>query len=60
MDSNIGIDEVYMGKSIGNNGFLTIVRDLDSGAVLFVGKGKSGATLDEFKVKLDKAGTVIE
>ena len=57
---NIGIDEVYMGKSIGENGFLTIVRDLDSGAVLFVGKGKSGKTLDEFKVKLDSSGAVIE
>ena len=45
---SIGIDEVFMGKKFGKKddnknelkGYLTIVRGLKSGAVLFVGKGK--------------------
>ncbi len=37
---SIGIDEIYMGAKIGEKGYLTIVRDLETGAVLFVGKGK--------------------
>jgi len=35
----LGIDEVHLGRVLG---FITVVRDLDSGAVLFVGKGKGG------------------
>ena len=35
----LGIDEVHLGRVFG---FITVVRDLDSGAVLFVGKGKGG------------------
>ena len=38
----IGIDKVHMGEKIANKGYLTIVRDLHSGAALFVGQGKSG------------------
>lgn len=38
----LGIDEVYLGRTFG---FITIVRDLDSGAVLFIGKGKGGAAV---------------
>ena len=57
--SRIGIDEVFMGESIGIKGYLTIVRDLESGAVLFVGKGKKGECLDEFLVKLRRSGSTI-
>jgi len=44
----IGIDEVYVGKS----NFLTIVRDMKSGSVLFVGEGKGGDALSGFVTKL--------
>lgn len=54
---NIGIDEVYMGKKIG---FLTIVRDLISSKVLFVGEGKSGETLKPFAEQLKNAKCKIE
>lgn len=36
----LGIDEVHLGKKLG---YITVVRDLASGAVLFIGKGKGGA-----------------
>lgn len=54
---SIGIDEVFMGKTIGIKGYLTIVRDLKSGAVLSVTKGKKGDSLDAFakKIKHSKA-----
>jgi len=42
----LGIDEVYLGKT---PGFITVVRDLDSGNVLFIGKGKSGEALKPFE-----------
>jgi transposase len=52
----LGIDEVYLGRTFG---FITIVRDLDSGAVLFIGKGKGGAALEPFKKRLrSKAGQI--
>lgn len=47
--NTIGIDEVYIGKK---HGFITIVRDLIKGKVLFIGDGKSGETLDPFLEKL--------
>ena len=68
----IGIDEVYMGKKFGRkydeknddkdkmNGYLTIVRDLRSGAVIFVGKGKKGSCLDKFAVKVKRSKAIIK
>jgi len=53
--SAIGIDEIFMGQSLGEKGYLTIVRDLDSGAVLHVGKGKKGSALDEFSVRAKRS-----
>lgn len=49
----IGVDEVYLGKK----GYITIVRDLESGAVLYIGKGKSAESLTGFirKIKQSKA-----
>ena len=44
-----GIDEVYLGAAMG---FITVVRDLESGAVLFIGKGKGGDALRPFRRKL--------
>ncbi len=49
---HIGIDEVYIEAM---HGFLTIVRDLISGRVLFVGNGKSSDSLAPFMTKLKRA-----
>ena len=65
---SIGIDEVFMGKKFGKKdddkneikGYLTIVRDLKSGAVVFVGKGKKGTCLDEFAAKVRRSKAVIK
>ncbi|MBC8246269.1 MAG: ISL3 family transposase [Deltaproteobacteria bacterium] len=56
----IGIDEVFMGKTIGEKGYLTIVRDLHSGAVLHVGQGKKGSALDGFAEKVKESKATIE
>jgi len=41
----VAIDEVYMGKKAG---YLTVVLDLQTGVVVYVGKGKSGESLEPF------------
>lgn len=51
----IGVDEVYIGKK----GFLTIVRDLESGAVLFVSQGKGASALDQFNKRLRRSKVKI-
>ena len=56
----IGIDEVHMGEKIGNKGYLTIVRDLYNGASLFVGRGKSGDTLNELTAQLKRSKVQIQ
>ena len=42
----VGIDEIQVGHGQANRSFLTIVRDLESGAVIHVGDGKGIAALD--------------
>ncbi|MFA5168984.1 MAG: hypothetical protein WC530_10705 [Candidatus Omnitrophota bacterium] len=45
----IGIDEIAIGHDdAGKTAYWTIVRDLDSGAVLHVDRGKSGEALRRF------------
>jgi transposase len=44
----IAIDEIYVGK----RGYLTVVLDVLSGAVVFVGDGKGGDALEPFWKKL--------
>ena len=44
----IAIDEIYVGK----RGYLTIVLDIDSGAVVFVGDGKGSEALEPFWARL--------
>jgi len=44
----IAIDEIYVGKK----GYLTVVLDVLSGAVVFVGDGKGGDALEPFWKKL--------
>jgi len=53
----LGIDEVYLGRTFG---FITVVRNLESGAVLFIGKGKGGEALDPFKSRLRRKARQIE
>lgn len=47
----IGVDELYVKKQ-GREKYITIVRDLESGAVLYVGDGKGSESLKAFSVKL--------
>ena len=47
----IGIDEIYIGK----RGYLTVVMDILSGAVVFVGDGKGGEALDPFWERLRRS-----
>ena len=44
----IGVDELYVGDE-----YITIVRDLESGSVLYVGDGKGGDALKGFVRKLN-------
>jgi transposase len=53
----IAIDEIYVGKK---RKFLTIVLDLETGAVVFVGEGKSAAALEPFWKRLKSARKRIE
>ena len=58
---SIGIDEIYIGKTKKRKyQFLTIVRDLDTGAVLFVGEGKGVESLKPFSRKLRRSCANIE
>ena len=52
----IGIDEIHTGRK---SKYLTIVRDLKSGAVLHVGYGKGEKGLKGFARRLKSAGTQI-
>ncbi len=53
----IAIDELYLGKT---SKFITIVLDLESGAIVFVGEGKGGEALLPFWKRLRCARTNIE
>jgi transposase len=53
----IGIDEICIGRG---HRYVTLVLDLDSGAILFVGTGKSAAALKPFWRRLRSSGAKIE
>jgi transposase len=53
----IAIDEISTAKG---HRYLTIVLDLDSGAVVHVGRGKGGDALKEFWIRLRRSGAKIE
>jgi transposase len=53
----IAIDEISTAKG---HVYLTIVLDLESGAVVHVGRGKGGDALKEFWIRLRRAGARIE
>ena len=53
----LGIDEVHLGRTFG---FITVVRNLENGDVLFIGKGKGGEALEPFKRRLRSKAKQIE
>jgi transposase len=53
----IAIDEIHLGK---RQGYVTVVLDLASGAIVFVGQGKGAAALERFWKRLDRSGAVID
>jgi transposase len=53
----LAIDEIYLGKSVK---FLTVVLDLESGAIVFVGRGKGAEALDPFWKRLHGSRARIE
>ncbi|MFQ3224306.1 MAG: transposase [Lentimonas sp.] len=53
----LGIDEVYLGKKLG---YITVVRDLLSGAVLFIGTGKGGDALQAFRKRIGRKAKQIK
>lgn len=55
--SRIGVDENYLGKKAR---YVTLVVDLDSGRVLWVGKGRGKEALEGFWERLRRSGTRIE
>lgn len=52
----VAIDEL----NVGRGRFLTLVLDLESGAVVHVGQGKSGEALAEFFAALEASGAQIQ
>lgn len=53
----IAIDEITIGHG---HSYLTVVLDLESGAVIFVGVGKGSSALDPFWKRLRSSGAKIE
>ena len=51
----IGIDEIHVGNGKADSQYLTIIRDLNSGAVIHVGEGKGIQALDGALKKLRKS-----
>jgi transposase len=54
---HLAIDEIHLGKRLG---FLTVVLDLDSGAIVFVGRGKQAESLTPFWKRLRASRAKIE
>lgn len=52
----IAIDEISIGRG---HRYLTVVLDLDSGAVVFVGDGKGSASLEPFWKRLRSSGAKV-
>lgn len=53
----IAIDEISIGRG---HKYLTVVLDLESGAVVFLGEGKGADALEPFWKRLRRAGAAIE
>lgn len=55
--SHVAVDEISVGK---NHKYLTVVLDLLTGAVVFVGDGKGAESLEPFWKRLKRSGAKIE
>lgn len=53
----IAIDEIYLGR---RQGYRTVVLDLHSGAIVFVGQGKGADALQLFWTRLGRSGAVVD
>jgi transposase len=53
----LAIDEISIGRG---QRYLTVVMDLETGAVVFIGKGKGAQALDPFWKRLKRSGATIE
>jgi len=53
----LGMDEVYLGRKLG---YITVVRNLENGAVIFVGKGKGAEALEPLKSRLRRRAGQIQ
>jgi transposase len=53
----IAIDEIHLGKK---QGYVTVVLDLATGAIVFVGPGKGAAALEPFWKRLNRCGAEID
>src|SRR5437667_179 len=53
---HVAVDEIHVGS---RRGYLTVVLDLDSGAVVFVGKGKGAEALPPFWRRLRGSGARV-
>ncbi len=52
---SIGLDEIYVSRQNSKPKYLTVIRDLESGAVLFVGDGKGVSDLEGSRKILKKS-----
>ena len=55
----IGLDEIYISGKKNSEQYITVVRDLESGAVLHVGEGKGQDALKKFSHKLKSSKSSI-
>jgi transposase len=53
----IAIDEIYLGKK---GKFITIVLNIETGAIVYVGDGKGADSLDNFWSKVKRSKAIIE
>ena len=51
----VGIDEIHIGHGQAKRSYLTIIRDLETGAVIHVGNGKGVSALDGALSKLSES-----
>jgi transposase len=54
---NIAIDEIYLGKKLK---YRTVVLDLDTGAIVYVGMGRDAESLDPFWKSLNSSGARVK
>ncbi len=53
----IAVDEIYLGKK---RKYITIVLNIETGAIVYVGEGKGADSLDKFWTKIKRSKATIE